>query len=642
MGDVTRSSMTSYDSNVPGEWISLLPQVLQTFREICDNLARDELSPELRRFYFHTNARIFILSDIHDGSPDIFSAHLTNSRVLQRLLHLLDRVGTGLVVSKRGVSDSLPGLAATLQLWGSELDHVTNERLSAARKHLDFGSKQRQDELIDCFREAEDACRMGSKVDKSEGGTEQDLCQKMRQMPPLDIWPLAQSIYSALESSNSGPCDMCKVPHGYGARLCIETYRAQHDVDACDFDMFLGLDRLWHEARIRPINKTVVKFVINDREPTSQNVSQIKKARVKNLCRQIKESRKRWMFRLNFEVRDNELWKTPSERSKFVADASEDVVTLSHFIAKQPHVLNGKTKRILAVLLGYAVLHLHGTEWMQPTLCSDDILFFKTSGAVPLKPYLQVRIKSKTAGHCPMDCGEGSDGEEDDMDPDDELFYHPYPCLVSLALILIELHQARPIQDIAKENNLTTSPEMTNEDRYLMAGQIFASCQQDFEDQTRTAIDACLDQAIGTDSDNGYTDDDSLRTAIYQNIVRRLEDELEQGHSNISIDDLDILAQTLDFARYGRPIKSEKPKTSLLVPTGRGSRLADKRRSRDEGTGEAQRRLHCPSPGSIGSVTSDLSRLCFFDDQSGSETITTTRYVSITLGMLVPLLTSVQ
>ncbi|KAM0201902.1 hypothetical protein ACHAPA_005436 [Fusarium lateritium] len=616
--------MTSYDSIVAGEWISALPQVLQTFREICDDLARDELSPELRRFYFHTSARIFILSDIHDGSPDIFSAYLTNSRVLQRLLHLLDRIGTGLVVSKRGVSDSLPGLAATLQLWSSELDHVTNERLSTARKHLDFGSKQRQDELIDCFREAEDACRMGSKVDKSEVGTEQDLCQKMRQMPPLDICPLAQLVYSALDSSNSGPCDMCKVPHGYGARLCIETYRAHHDVDACDFDMFLGFDKLWHEARIRPINKTVVKFVINDREPTSKNVSQIKKARVKNLCRQIKQSRKRWMFRLNFEVRDNELWKTPSERSKFVADASEDVVTLSHFIAKQPHVLNGKTKRILAVLLGYAVLHLHGTEWMQPTLCSDDILFFKTSGAVPLKPYLQVRIKSRTTSHHPMDCEDGADVEEDDMDPDDEQFYHPYPCLVSLALILIELHQARPIQDIAKENNLTMSPEMTNEDRYLMADQIFASCQQDFEDQTRMAIDACLDQAIRTDSDNGHTDDDSLRTAIYQNIVRRLEDELEQGHSNISIEDLDVLAQTLDFARYGRPIKSGKPTTSLLVPTGRGSRLVDKKRSRDEVTGKAQRRSHCPSPGSIGSVTSDLLRLCFFDDQSGSETITTT------------------
>lgn len=634
--------MTSSDSLIAREWVSLLPEVLETFREICDDLARDELSPELRRFYFHVSARIFILSDIHDGSPDAFSAYLTNSRVLQRLLHLLDRVGTGLVVSKRGVSGSLPGLAATMQLWSSELNHATNERLSIARKHLDFGSKQRQDELVDCFREAEDACRMSSKIDELEVGAEQGICQKMRQIPPLDICPLAQSVYSALDSSNHGPCDMCKVPHGYGARLCIETYRAQHDVDACDFDMFLGLDKLWHEARIRPINKTVVKFVINDGETTNKNTCQIKKARVRNLCRQIKESRKRWMFRLNFEVRDNELWKTPSERSKFSADASEDVVTLSHFIAKQPHVLNGKTKRILAVLLGYAVLHLHGTEWMQPTLCSDDILFFKTSGAVPLKPYLQVRIKSKTAGHCPMDYEEGTDGEEDDMDPDDELFYHPYPCLVSLALVLIELHQAKPIRDIAKENSVSLSPEMTNEDRYLMAGQIFASCQHDFEDQTRMAIDACLDQAIGTDLDNGQTDEDSLRTAIYQNIVRRLEDELEHGHSNISIEDLDVLAQTLDLARYGRPIKSETPSSSLLVPIGRGSRLTDRKRSRDEVIGDAPQRLHCPSPGSIGSVTSDLSRLSFFDDQSGSGTITTTRYVCTTLDILVASLTSVQ
>jgi hypothetical protein len=244
---------------------------------------------ELGRFYLHMSACIFILSDIHVGSPDVFSAYLTDSRVRQRLLHLLDGVGTGLVVSKRGVSDSLPGPAAAFQHWSSELNHATNERLSTTRKHLDFGSKQHQDELIDCFREAEDMRQMSSKVDKSEVGTEQDLCQKTRQMSPLDIRPLDQSVYSALESSNSGPCNMCKIPHGYGARLCIKTYRAQHDVEACGFDMFLGLDKLWHEDRIRPINKTVVKFVISDRETTSKNACRIKKAKVKNLCRQIKK-----------------------------------------------------------------------------------------------------------------------------------------------------------------------------------------------------------------------------------------------------------------------------------------------------------------------------------------------------------------
>ncbi|KAM0555886.1 hypothetical protein ACHAPJ_006288 [Fusarium lateritium] len=620
--------MTSLDPQVMKKWVQLLPQVLQTFREICDTLAPNEPSPELKKFYLHMSARMFILSNINDEIPGTFSSHLAETRVFEQLIHLLDQVlieYSDATATADNLS-TLLGLDTVLREWcGSP-----SEKLYFAQNRLDFGSKKRQDELINCLKEAEDICRSSSKTDRVDVSAEQDLCRKMRQMPPLDIWPLAQSVYSALDLSNAGPCDICKIPHGYGARLCIETYRAQHHVQECDFDMFLGLDQLWHEARIRPIHKSIVKFMVNDVEdsenkttPGSRSAKRKQEARVKSLCRQIKDAQKRWMFRLNFEVRGNELWKIPSERSKFVIDASEDVVSLSHFIARQPHVLNGKTKRILAVLLGYAVLHLHGTEWLQPTLCSDDILFFKTSGAVPLKPYLQVRIKSKTTMHCPMNSDDKVDDEEDEeVDPDDELFYHPYPCLVSLALILIELHQARPIQTIAEENNLTMSEDMTNEDRFLMAGQIFASCQQDFEDQTRMAINACLDPGIGGDIDDDQPDQDTLRTTIYQGIVRRLEDELEQGHSYISIEGLDTLAQTLDFARFGRPIKPEKPQSSMQAPADVELRLSASKRDRNDGAGGPRRRLDFPSSTSSFSAVSDHSRLSFFDDQKGSEDIT--------------------
>jgi hypothetical protein len=81
-----------------------------------------------------------------------------------------------------------------------------------------------------------------------------------------------------------------------------------------------------------------------------------------------------------------------------------------------------------------------------------------------------------------------------------------------------------------------------------------------------------------TDPENGQTYEDSLSSAIYQNIVRILEDELEHRHSNILIEDLDVLAQTLDFARYGGPINSEKSTSSWLVPMGRGAGLADSKR----------------------------------------------------------------
>ncbi|CEI60255.1 unnamed protein product [Fusarium venenatum] len=613
--------MASPGPQLMRKWAQLLPEVLQVFREICDTLARTEPSLELNKFYVHMNARLFILSNTNEEIPGIFSSHLSTSQILQQLLYSLDRVYIGdpsTPVTNYDPS-TLQGLNNILQAWRDS----SSTKAKYASTCLDFGSKARRDEMISYLKEAEDVCRMSSTVDRGDIGADPDICVKTRQMPPLDIWPVAQSVYSALDSSNMGPCNTCNVPHGYGARLCIETYRAQYDTQGYDFDMFLGLDQLWQEARVRQLNNSVVKFIINDDDNKTTMKTSI---RVRSLCRQIKDTQKRCMFRLNFEVRGNELWKTKSERSRFVGHVSEDVVSLSHFINKQPHLLNGKTKRILAVLLGYAVLNLHGTEWLKPTLSSDNILFFKTNGTVPLKPYLQVHINSKTATHSPMDGNNRVvDEDEDQNDPDYELCFHPYPCLVSLALILIELHQGRSIQMIAEENNLLLPDEETDESRFLLAGHIFEFCQQDFEDQTRMAIDACLNPNIGNESEDTSPHEDNLRTAIYQDIVRRLEDELEQGHSYISVDGLDTLAQTLDFARFGRPIKPEKTQSSGLSLARRGAKLQASKRNRDDECQNYRRIPGYSSPASRFPTLSDTRRPSFFDDGRESGDITTVK-----------------
>ncbi|KAJ6443903.1 peptidyl-prolyl cis-trans isomerase ppi1 [Purpureocillium lavendulum] len=344
------------------------------------------------------------------------------------------------------------------------------------------------------------------------------------------------------EMTKTDMCETCKVPHGYGARLCIETYRAHNYLDECDFNMFLGLNQMWQEARIRSVTKSMVKFVL-DAAPESEPRKSRKARR-----RRKAETRVKFLS-----------WKTPSEPSTFLIDKSEEAISLAEFIAERPHILNGKTKRILAVLLGYAVLHFYGTGWIQATLCSEDILFFKANGAVPLKPYLQLRPRSSSQSPC-MGAAECEDSEPD---PDDDLFYHPYPCLVNLALMLMELHKARPLEAIALEHQLETSPDMSDEDRFLVAGQIFDACRQDFEDQTSLAINACLDVTIGCNGDDGEPDEDSLRCAIYENIVRRLEDELEQGYSYISVEGLDALAQTLDLTSDDIGEEARKPNPKL-------------------------------------------------------------------------------
>ena len=583
-----RRSEDSTSTEAMEDAVRLVPPTLQTFQEVCDLLARQDAASALRKFYLHVSARSFILLNLHEESPEKFAASLASTPVPRRLLGSLDQVVDrrkiklfpGLAVLEADTDEdsecsSLPGLGVLRRFWSQQSNHPEAKKLSFARECFNFGSRQRQSELIDHLKEAEKACQEYSRVDTSDLVLEHDFCSRQKRLPPLDIWPLAQSVYSALDSSKTDKCGICNVPHLYNARLCIETYRDRNYIKECDFDMFLGLDQLWHEARIRSITKSTVRFGLDDNDSGDNNPHRETKqqgrnrgglksrngsgTKVKNLCRQFKDSQTRWMYRLNFEVRDNELWKIASEQSSFIVDTSEEAISLAQFIAERPHVLNGKTKRILAVLLGYAVIHLYGTGWSQPSWGSDNILFFKTGGAIPLKPYLELRPRP-----------EGSDlfqsdnmvREEDEDDPDDDLFYHPYPCLVSLALMLIELHQARPIESIAKELRLRMSPNMSNEDRFLVAGQIFASCKQDFEDQTRLAIDSCLDVNIGGETDDGKPDENTLRNAIYENIVRRLEDELEQGYSYISVDGLDSLAQTLDLARFGRQIKpmaSEDP-----------------------------------------------------------------------------------
>ncbi|UNI24639.1 hypothetical protein JDV02_010372 [Purpureocillium takamizusanense] len=629
------------------EDVQLLGQVLPVFRQACEILAEEHSATELRKFYWHVSAFAITLSNLYDDEPDAFCASLSDTRMARLLLRSLDRVVDlseapprddaavdDAATGRNPTTGDLDGLHALMQAWTTDTGSGDLDRTSFALWRLDFGSQQRRDDLISQLKAAEEICQASQRAGKSNVDVEDDIASKKRSMPPLHIWPLARSVYAALDSSKTDMCDTCKVPHGYGARLCIETYRAHGYAEECDFNMFLGLDQLWHEARIRSMTKSMVRFAIDEASSAEDTGSQRAangtarrgriETKVKYLCRQIKDSKTRWMYRLNFELRNNELWKIPSEPSKFQIDKSEEAVTLSHFITERPHVLNDKTKRILAVLLGYAVLHVYGTGWIQPTLCSDDILFFKANGGVPLKPYLQIRPGPVKSQSCP-------EAERSEPDPDDDLFYHPYPCLVNLALMLMELHQARPLEVIAWEHRLTVFPDMSDEERFLVAGQIFDTCKHDFQDQTRMAIDACLDVTIGVDGDDDEPDEDSLRCAIYQNIVRRLEDELEQGYSYISVDGLDTLAQTLDLTNHGRPIQSEPQPVRSRSPRIRTRSFTSSRRSWSNESEETGRRVRhrMSSSGWLWPLEEAWAcappRLSFFDDQENPDLASTAR-----------------
>ena len=70
---------------------------------------------------------------------------------------------------------------------------------------------------------------------------------------------------------------------------------------------------------------------------------------------------------LGFMVERGLLWKLRSETSRSRIDKSQEPISLEYFIKERSDALTEKTKRVLAVLLSYAVFHLYGTPWLQPT-----------------------------------------------------------------------------------------------------------------------------------------------------------------------------------------------------------------------------------------------------------------------------------
>ncbi|KAH7417511.1 peptidase S8/S53 domain-containing protein, partial [Cadophora sp. MPI-SDFR-AT-0126] len=268
--------------------------------------------------------------------------------------------------------------------------------------------------------------------------------------------------------------------------------------------------------------------------------------------------------RLELKVESGRLWKLKSERCSFQVDRTETKISLDQFIKDGSRSLTEKTKRILAVLLSYTVLHLQGTPWLQSSWGSSNIIFFRTTASIiPLKPFIQVQLVQED----PLD--DVDDVDPDDIDPDDidpdDLVLHHCPAVVTLAIMLMELYLATPFEVLAKKYNIELSGGRQSPTISIDADLIFQECKSEIPEnsQFRYAVEKCLDPKTWQDDEGKKLEPEALRTAIYREIVRPLEDELSQAFSYISIDELDKIAQTLDFGSWGQTIQKQQENASL-------------------------------------------------------------------------------
>ena len=460
-------------------------------------------------------------------------------------------------------------LQRLLDTWNEIVDQSDNAKLSFSHRYLNFGSSSNQrDDLTEFLDNWVDEFSAQYPEYALQGSTDDCISQKKRRSePPYAVWDHVQGLFNALLASKN--CT-CKPTHEYDVRLSLKTYR-KHDTDKTPstdeefgFDMFLATQQFRQEVYVHTIQEptSVVRFAPNEVSIIGQTLSTEKRKQVRKLCESLEKVKNMRPMLLRFKVEKGLLWKLRSETSRSRIDKSQEPKSLEYFIKERSGALTEKIKRILAVLLSYAIFHLYGTPWLQPAWGSSKVLFFQTNSCtIPLRPFIYAQLfqardaEYVTEVNCDLD-----EMNPDDTDPDDDLFNHPCPCLVTLATMLMELYMAMPFQKLAEKYEVELSSSIDNSAKFIDAISVFERCKPDIPENSQfvVAIDKCLKPNLWQDKYSQTLDEQSIRRILYQEVIEPLEDELKQAFSYISIEKLDSEAQNLDFANWGQIIQNDQ------------------------------------------------------------------------------------
>ena len=552
--------------------MTLFLETTRTIQEIAKFLKRNETNRDLKHFYSRLMAHCVL---VHSHANRIKAIVCPGN---QLILQILDRFES---IVTTHVPQNLPGLPfpayyprleSLNKHWDRMRDQSGRVKLDFIRQCLDFGLVSDQhNEFLESLENWEDD--LTTQFPEDSQWSKEDFVPRRKggREPSYAVWNAAQSLFKALMASKNCTCQPI---HEFGARLCLGTYRKPDLDEDFDFDMFLSLSKHWQEVHIHTAKESVVQFALNSevKQPQTEKLDYrpMKVKKLCKLCEPIEKIQRMTSQRLKLKVERGQLWKLRSEKSCFQIDRTRPPVTLQHFITERSRSLTEKTKRILAVLLSYTVLHFYGTPWLQRTWGSSSILFFHTaSSMIPLRPYIQTQLVQESFCDGVVDVNhyvqqehevcDPDDFDPDDIDPDDILLHH-CPSLVTLAVMLIELYMATPVEILAKKYGVDLPDGRDSHVKWIDADMVFKECKSEIPEnsQFRYAVEKCLDPQTWEDGNGKKLDNQTLRIRVYEEIVRPLEDELSQAFSYISVEELDKIARTLDFGCWGQTIQNQQ------------------------------------------------------------------------------------
>ncbi|KAI1757959.1 pfs domain-containing protein [Xylaria castorea] len=530
--------------------VNAVHNAYRTVQEIATFLRASEEEDELKVFYAYLTAYCLIIRD-HWG-------RISKATLYTRLLERLDCIVAPTIFTipqAPTFSETVGGkLRMLIWYWDEARKKNSVVKLEVVRSCFDFGGTlEKRNEFTRSLAMSEEEIRTLYPEDISEWTREDLTHQRTIREPPYAVWTAAKSVFNALTACKGCPCNPV---HDFSARICLlGTYRKpdlgpQANVDnELDFDLFLSMMEEWHEARVHTAREAVVQFAVGDGAGQS---------RCNKRERVIKPMKvKRLSYRLNFKVIRDQLFKLQSQKSNALFDTTINSISLQQILEGGAHSFTEKARRILAVILSSS-----------PMWSSTHVLFFRTASGA---------LSSLEHGHSygrplhgtVLRDSNDEETDSDDVDPDD---IDPNDLI---PVVLMEVYFGTPFEILARRYGVEMgqNAEFPSCTRYIDTNLVFETCRGEIPENCLFlhAIDKCLDPTIWEDSEGNKLDNETLRTRIYEEVVRPLETELGQAYSFIPIDDLDKFAQSLDFASWDQIIQPWNCQMQYDTPQGRSN-----------------------------------------------------------------------
>lgn len=558
---------------------TLLLETSETILEIAEVARSKEANEERKVFYSHLRFHCARFRD-HVMYAKQASFRLDSEHINRILSHFESLVAECSLQESLSPPVSTSIRLRTLNLHWSEIRNQNDDlRLEFIGRWLKFGSSDKlRDELDKSLENCGDELIARQPRGSSKWSVDTFAPMEISE-PSHAVWKAAQSIFDALLD-----CEKCTCPdqHEFGAKLSLGTYRkptrkrirnpyrnptrkARGDNDAggeLDFDMFLSMEQDWQEVRIKTAKERVVRWAMAGEvgQPQEHNKT-YESTKVEKLCKHIAEIKKKALQRLVLKLTSGHLFELGFERSNFQIDKNTEPISLSRCFEERYQFFTEKVKRILSLVLSYAVLHLYGTSWLQPGWGSSNIKFFRTaSSKTPLRPFIQTQLPKAGLANTNPGPQLSVHGVEGRCSSDELDLEHRCPALVALAVILMEVYFVTPFETLAKNYGVELIKEPTGRITLADALLVFYGDEEEKIEGCRsqipedcpvlTAIENCLDGEIWEDESGNALDGQTIRSRIYQEIVRPLEAHLSHGFSQIPLDSLDKYAQDLDFGNW--------------------------------------------------------------------------------------------